>query len=240
MLLPQVLTNLGLNDKESRVYLACLELGPSSILEIAKKSGVKRASIYYIIEGLKQKQLISLTSQKKKVLYVATEPSELINFIKNKEELLLSVLPDLNALNNLSVKKPKIRFYEGIEGIVKVIKNTLNAKKEICSFANNTQFNALMEAEPEYLAKRIKRNIGIRLISPDTTEMQSWAKADKKQMRQTRLISSKLYPFNIEIDIYDNFVNLTSYEEKIGIIIESKPIAQTMQMIFNLCWNLSK
>jgi sugar-specific transcriptional regulator TrmB len=240
MLLPQVLTNLGLNDKESKVYLACLELGTSSILEIAKKSGVNRGTIYYIIEELKQKQLISQTTKKKKVLYIAAEPSELMGLIKSKEEMLLSVLPDLNALNNLSVKKPKIRYYEGIEGIVKVIKNSLNAKKEILSFANNTQFNALIEAEPDYLTKRIKKNISVKLISPDSPDMLPWVKADKKELRQTKLISSKMYPFNIEIDIYDNFVNLTSYEEKIGVIIESQPITETMRLIFNLCWNSIK
>ncbi|MCX6739840.1 MAG: hypothetical protein NTZ49_01260 [Candidatus Parcubacteria bacterium] len=73
MLLPQVLTNLGLNDKESKVYLACLELGTSSILEIAKKSGVNRGTIYYIIEELKQKQLISQTTKKKR--YYMLRPS---------------------------------------------------------------------------------------------------------------------------------------------------------------------
>jgi len=240
MLLNQVLTQIGLNEKEAKVYLACLELGPSSILEISKKSGVNRASIYYIIEELSKKDLISQTTKKKKTLFVAVEPQELMKLIKSKEDLLASILPDLSALNNISIKKPKIRFYEGIEGIVKVIKNTLTAKKEIYAFANNDQFNALLQADPSYLPKRIAKKIQVKLITPDSPDSRNWKKADAKELRQTKLISNKLYPFNIEIDIYDNFVNLTSYEEKIGVIIESQPIANTMKMIFNLCWNSIK
>jgi len=240
MLLNQVLTQFGLNDKEARVYLACLELGPSSILEISKKSGVNRASIYYIIEELIKKELITQTSKKKKVLYVASEPSELMNSIKNKEDLLKSILPDLNALNNLSIKKPKIKFYEGDEGIYRVVRDYLTAHKEVLKFANHEQFDLALKYDPELVERRIKNKIFLKMIVPDLPKSWEWKKKDNSQLRKTKIVSNKMYPFQTEINIYNNKIALTSYKEKIGVIIESQPIANTMKMIFNLCWNSIK
>ncbi len=237
MILSEVLLQMGLSKKEAKVYLACLELGSSSILQISQKSGVNRGTIYYLIEQLIKKALISQTTKKKRVFYVASEPNEIFKLLKDKEELLKTVLPDLNALNNTSIKKPKIRYYEGDEGIVKVYKNTLTTKKEMLSIANFDQFGLMLKADPDYVKKRVKKGIFLKLITTNTKENRVWKKRDKKEMRDMKLVSPKTYPFQIEIDIYDNFVNLTSYKEKIGIIIESKQIAETMRLVFNLCWD---
>jgi len=50
--LNETLLQMGLNEKEAKVYLACLELGGATIAEIAEKSGVKRTSIYNFLEEL--------------------------------------------------------------------------------------------------------------------------------------------------------------------------------------------
>lgn len=52
------LKNLGLNEKEARVYLAALELGEASVQEIAQKSGVKRVTAHVAIEKLKTEGLL--------------------------------------------------------------------------------------------------------------------------------------------------------------------------------------
>jgi sugar-specific transcriptional regulator TrmB len=237
MILSQALTQFGLNDKQAKVYLACLELGPASILEIAKKSGINRATAYYIIEELIAKSLLTQTALKKRKLFAAAEPADIMNLIKEKEELLKSILPDLNALNNLSIKKPKIRFYEGDEGIYKVVKDYLTAHKEALKFANHEQFDLALKYDPELVSKRIKHNIFLRMIVPDLPKSWEWQKKDKSQLRKTKIVSNKKYPFQTEVTIYNNKIALTSYKEKIGVIIESKPIAETLKMVFNLCWD---
>ena len=40
------LKNIGLGDKAAKVYLAMLELGPASVLEIAAKASVNRPTTY--------------------------------------------------------------------------------------------------------------------------------------------------------------------------------------------------
>jgi hypothetical protein len=151
--------------------------------------------------------------------------------------LLKSILPDLNALNNLSIKKPKIRFYEGDDGIYKVVKDYLTAHKEALKFANHEQFDLALKYDPELVTKRIKHNIFLKMIVPDLPKSWEWQQKDKSQLRKTKIVSNKKYPFKTEVTIYNNKIALTSYKEKIGVIIESKPIAETLKMVFNLCWD---
>jgi len=54
-MLIQELQKLGLSDKESKVYLASLELGPAPIAAIAKQASVNRPTTYVIIESLIKK-----------------------------------------------------------------------------------------------------------------------------------------------------------------------------------------
>jgi sugar-specific transcriptional regulator TrmB len=46
-----LLTQLGLSDKESALYLALLELGQADVADTAKKAGVKRSTAYVLLES---------------------------------------------------------------------------------------------------------------------------------------------------------------------------------------------
>ena len=53
------LKTLGLNQKEASIFLASLELGPATISDIARRSNIKRTTVYNLIEPLLQKNLVS-------------------------------------------------------------------------------------------------------------------------------------------------------------------------------------
>jgi len=48
------------------------------------------------------------------------------------------------------------------------------------------------------------------------------------------------YSFSPEIDIYDNKVMIASWKDKMGIIIESKEIADAMKKVYELAWAEAK
>ena len=72
---------------------------------------------------------------------------------------------------------------------------------------------------------------------PSTKKLVDYSDKDIDDLRSTKLIDAEKYPFNIEINIYKNRVAMISAKDKIAVIMESKPIASTMKMIFNLCWD---
>jgi len=53
-----LLTELGLNEKEALVYSTLLRTGSLTISSLAEKSGIKRTTLYTVVEGMKQKDLI--------------------------------------------------------------------------------------------------------------------------------------------------------------------------------------
>lgn len=241
MEIKQVLEQFGLQGKKADVYLAALELGSSTVIEISKKAGIKRTTCYDIIQDLVREGLISETSKGKKHLFVGEDPEKIQRNLKNKERLFSEILPQLQSIHNVRGAKPKIRFYEGKEGLKEVYEDTLKHGGEILGFASYDIINVLgKEWADEYLRKRVKAGIHARGMIPGTQPMmRDFISKDQEQRRSTKVIDPKKYPFSIEINVYGhNRVALMSAKEEMGLIIEGAEIHNTMKLIFQLIWDL--
>ncbi len=75
-MLTKKLEEIGLNEKEAKVYIATLELGEGSASEIAKKSEVNRATTYFILEKLIKMGLVSTSN---KEIYKNLSPKTYLN-----------------------------------------------------------------------------------------------------------------------------------------------------------------
>jgi sugar-specific transcriptional regulator TrmB len=73
---------LGYSEKESRVYLASLEIGPTSVQNIAKKADVKRVTTHAVLNVLMKRGLIEVTTVGKKRMYAATSPEILLTHLR--------------------------------------------------------------------------------------------------------------------------------------------------------------
>ncbi|MCU0680040.1 MAG: BlaI/MecI/CopY family transcriptional regulator [Planctomycetes bacterium] len=75
MKIEKVLQDFGLSEKESRVYLALLQVGPAPVQKIADKSSLARSTIYEILNALIKRGLVN-TYLKKRVKYFSPEEPE--------------------------------------------------------------------------------------------------------------------------------------------------------------------
>jgi len=80
----EALRQFGLNDKEIKLYLTSLETGPTTVLELSKRSGIKRTNLYNYIDSMVSRGFLSLTISGNKKLYTATRPDELKLFSENE------------------------------------------------------------------------------------------------------------------------------------------------------------
>jgi HTH-type transcriptional regulator, sugar sensing transcriptional regulator len=242
MEIKDVLEQFGLVGKKADVYLAALELGSASAIDISKKAGIKRTTCYNVLLDLINEGLISQTSIGKKHLFAGEAPEKIQRQLQNKERLFSEILPQLKSIHNARGKKPKIRYYEGKEGLREVYEDTLNhGGKEILGFISYDVVNALgKEWMDGYVKRRVKKGVYGKAIAPSTKAiMDDYIKKDQEQRRSTKLISSEEFPFSIEINIYGyQHVALISSREEIGIIIEGQEIHNTLKLIFNLVWKL--
>ncbi|HBT75087.1 MAG: Transcriptional regulator, TrmB [Candidatus Wolfebacteria bacterium GW2011_GWE1_48_7] len=239
-MLKNSLLQLGLDEKEAGIYLASLELGPCSIQDIAKKSGIKRSTIYGIISDLKTRGLFNETIKGKKRLFIASNPETLSSLIDRQRTLLDKILPELRGISNAELGKPKVRFYETLEEIRSAYIDSISGNdQEILSITSAE--SGLNFLGPEWIASyirtRIERGIHIRaIIDSSPTSLQVFS-TDKESLRQTKILPSNKH-FVTDIEIYGNKVLITSFEkEHWAVVIESETISSMMKMVFAIMWD---
>lgn len=238
------LINLGLGDKEASVYLAILELGPSTTAEISRRAGINRTTGYDILESLINDGLVSLIGETKIQKFVAENPDKLIIFLENKikqgENRLkqaYNLIPELFSVYNTE-EKPRVKYYEGLEKMKEAFEDTLTSKEEILAYATGDDAikSAGNEYVGEYINKRVVKNIKIKVICPNNIESLNMVNKNKDQLRESMIIPENKFNFSIETDIYDNKVLIVSWKEKFAVIIESKEIADAQKKVFELAW----
>lgn len=238
--LTQILTSLGLTEKEAKVYLACTEIGTGVVSSIGQAAGINRVTTYDILEKLKQRGLVSYFTKKKIKYFSSTDPEILLEeFEKRTNDLRLS-LPKFKKLTG-ETKTPRVRYFEGLEGIKNIYAETLSSKSEILNFSNSTEVRKQWpNYDKEYVEKRAKKKIFLRGLSPKDKAGETVHSENKKYFREIRLIPAKQFDFSNEISIYDNKVAIISFKnELIGMIIESHEIANSQRAIFNMCWDFA-
>jgi len=247
------LKELGLADKEARVYLASLELGSDTVQNIAKKSGVNRATVHVIImEKLIKKGLMSSLKKDKKTFYQVESPEQLMRLLREQEENLKhkkedfkKFLPELETLYNIAEEKPKVRFFEGKEGLISIRDDYFKAKdKEVLSVYALDEEKNIFSAEErrEGYEKRISKNIKLKIIySTSEPETVDQAGIDKARLLEKRVLPKEKFPISSSLFIYDDKVSIVSLKGKlVGVIIENKEISNTLRLIFNLAWEAAE
>jgi len=239
-MLTKTLQKLGLNEKEAKAYLSALELGETTLQRIALKADISRTTVYDILESLKLRGLISTIKKNKKIYYYAEAPDSLQDDLDEKQEILKKAMPQLLALANLIDRKPKIKYYEGLEGIKEVYMDTLHyPEHEMAAWVADEAF---YEFDKDFLLnfyhpRRIKQKTWLREIAADHQLTRAYQRDEVKSLRKTKLLSEAEYPLDVSINLYGkNKIGVMSFEEEIGLIIESEKIYKTLKSLFEFMW----
>lgn len=89
---------LGISEKETIAYLACLRFDTASILDIARETQLKRPTCYVVLEELNKKQLVTITKSDKGIRYRAVPPEYLLFHVEQLQRDLKQVLPYFTSL----------------------------------------------------------------------------------------------------------------------------------------------
>ena len=246
-----LLHSFHLSPKEKLAFTKVLELGSQPASSIARVCELPRNTVRSILDVLVKQGLLLKTRRANTQYYTAESVPNIIRALKHKklrmeEEIssqieLLERYGDEITSKRKSKSRPKITFYEGTAGLEKVYEDTLMAKTPIRSWAS---FEKMHEAMPEYFRtyyrRRTEKEICIQSIHPDSLLARERQKLDKEELRESRLVPSEKHTWTPEIQVYDDKINIASWKEKLGIIIESPEIADAMKTIFDLCFEAAK
>lgn len=82
------LIQLGLSDKEARLYLLLLGVGPSQVSSLAKRALMKRVTVYSVLDSLCLRGLVTYEEATVGRRYIAYDPECLLDSLeKEKAEL---------------------------------------------------------------------------------------------------------------------------------------------------------
>lgn len=79
--------DLGLTEKEAKLYLTSLRLGPTSMQVLARKSKIDRGTAYHVAMTLGEKGLFAQLSQDKRPLFGVTHPRKLYSYVDERKRL---------------------------------------------------------------------------------------------------------------------------------------------------------
>jgi HTH-type transcriptional regulator, sugar sensing transcriptional regulator len=237
------LISIGFSEKEALVYLALLQLGKRTVTVIARNANINRTTVYDILDSLAAKGLVSISGKEPLQEYVAESPDKVLILVKQDIERKQTQLkeaenlvPQLKSMHNVT-DRPQVRFYEGTEGMEQVYEDTLTSTETIRAYANvNEMHTALPHYFPKYYKRRTNKGIRIRAIIPSNAAGVERVSKDKEEARESALVPEDRIYFSPEINIYNNKIMIASWKEKLGIIIQSKEIADAMKTIYELAW----
>lgn len=240
------------SPEESAIYLSLVNHGPQSASALSSSTLVKRTYVYAVCKSLINQGLVKEEKKGKTTFFAPLSPDHLLTIAEDqKQKAILATrtleqfLPELKTkYSNIEVK-PVISYYEGLEGIKKVYLDTLTSPitEPLLALVETSKVHPDIYdwVTQTYVHKRIEAGINVKAIVASGSKTKAYTQLDPKELRETKIIDGKNFPFEHEINLYGHKLAIINHNKNttpIGIIIENEYIATTFRSWFNLTWSL--
>lgn len=243
--LEKSLEQLGLTDKEAKLYTTLLSTGPTAIRKIAEKANINRGTTYELLKKLQHIGLVSYFHKGKRQHFVAEDPLVLSNILARKkseigevENNLEKIISELSSMAKKSNTRPVIKFYENYSGLRTILEDVLAStahltQKEYSVYSSSTIRPYLYNPDAffDFTDKRIKKKIHVRTIavgpggSVRGKDERKWLTKKEGSPTYTLLYAGKVA-----------MISVGSQNIPHGLIIEDEAIYETQLLIFNSLW----
>lgn len=241
-----ILTKTGLNKNEAVIYDFLLQKGEISAGEIIKNTPLKRGTVYNALASLAEKELISEKKKQKIAYFSPNHPEKLREYLENQklslkkaENELESNITNIISQFNLISEKPGVKYFEGINGLKKVLADILTSKETVNTFADVETIVKYMEKlNTEHAKKREELGLNKKIIVTDTDFAKNYLKNYHPKTTEFKYIDHQSYPIGSIVEIYDGKVAYISLSEKgiISMIITDHNIYQFNRSLFKFAW----
>src|SRR3989344_6093681 len=126
----KILEEIGLSKNEIKVYLALLKIGKTTSLRIINETGIQVSALYYCLDNLIKKGLVSYSLLANKKHFQAAPPEQLINIIEFRKQEIESLLPELKAIQKTTEESIGTNVYEGFKGFKGIYDRLLKVMKK--------------------------------------------------------------------------------------------------------------
>ncbi|MEI6039946.1 MAG: helix-turn-helix domain-containing protein [Candidatus Berkelbacteria bacterium] len=244
------LKNAGLTPGEIKIYEVLLDNGGQTAGNIISLTKLKRGDCYNKLYDLIDRGLVLESTKNKKKYFELSSPDAIEAYIERRIENLAttqkeikSILPNILSTYNLSYHKPGVKFFEGEEGMEKIMSDSLTAATTIDEYVD-------IEAVEKYISKinrahakkRQSSNIKKRLLVADTVFNRKFFTQIGDKATEVRYLKADIDSFSTAMLIYDNKISYLTLkpDSMMGIIIEDELIARMHKKLFEFNWSIAK
>lgn len=240
----ELLREIGLSQNEAKVYETLLQTGEASVQEISLKSKVHRRNVYDSISKLIEKGLASEVFIKGEKNFKAINPRRLLDLIKEKEEHINNILPEMQAKYEAVEEKEEAYFYKGIEGFKNYLQDILKTKETVYFIGAKAFWldPRLKHFLPRF--ERERQRLGIKFMHLFDEEVKEQKPEILKLVGKPYKFLPKQYSSPTAIDIFGpyvvTFVGVKPgelYGEPIQFVIKSQTLADGYRKFFQFMWD---
>lgn len=220
---------------EIEVYITLLKLGSSTVSRIAQETGLHRTNIYDTLEKLKERGIVSYVICDNTKYFSASPPDTIIDYLKELEQEVQSILPELKGYIMLPRSESIVEIYKGKEGLKTVLNDILRTRKDYVVFEDEGIIhNVLPQFYSQFNKKMNKAGIRVKILTKDVKKI-----ATRSLMNIREL--PKFIAFPSATAVYDNKVAIFVWDEPYhAIMIKSMQVANNYRTFFKALWKQAK
>jgi hypothetical protein len=201
--------------------------------------------VYAILKELIKRGIFTSIIRDEITYFSPISPKQLAYIYEEKYTILKDKLPELTAIMETVGNKPKMRYFEGAEGIKHLYNELLETSEPIFAFLSDGEINPKLQQylNNEFIQRRIEKQISASVIvsQEQSTEYLQRTKVSKKIQKYTTIktVKESILAFEGEIVLYGEhsiLCALYSNEEMIGYSLQSKQLYKTLKSIFDFIW----
>jgi sugar-specific transcriptional regulator TrmB len=250
MELHEQLVALGLNAKESYVYVACLQLGAAPVTAIALHANLKRPTTYLVLEALEKQGLVRRMEKGRPVLFQAEEPAKLIQELQLRRDKAQQLLPVLQAMYNVDPRKPHITACDGEDGVRRTYHDIFlymqhHRQEELLIFGalKDTLQHFSEETIDLFYDLVAKTKCRVRELGNDDHETRRYFRRafQLNSHHDIRLVRNDGVFVKTDNMLWGNRLSVFSVQEHVFVTtVESPSIAESYRTLFNMAWRSGK
>ncbi len=232
----------GFSKNEVLVYLYLLKNLEGTAFLIAKNTNIPRSTVYTILESLKKQGIISQFRKNNVAYFTPESPNRLLTLLKQKEEIMNEVMPQIRAVTSRSMDVPVAKLYVGVEGVKVGLEDVLETIKDqkikqIFATSQPELLKYLPKYFPSWLRQREDLGVYTKLILPQSAR--NFLETNK--LREVRYLPDK-FPFNCSVTIYGNKAAFfsASEDDMYCMLIESESAVGMLKQFFLFTWEMLK
>lgn len=239
--LSTLLQQIGLSEKESEVYLALLTTGPSRITTIASIAGVKRTTVYSILESLIERGLAREEEKGFKKYVVAESPERVGALLDQWRDNFFQRLPEFQALQRFGEdKKDSIKYYRGLPAIKNMyadIFKSLSRKDTYLVISDTRKWIEIDSVLMNKIARqRADMELNVRIITTNSPEAKHYQKFERNFSSKMRILPPDV-SYNASLTITPNAVIIMEFAPlPSAIVINHSAVISLGTTLFEIIW----